>query len=313
MDYLLKLNAQHRKALNWFLENTGKVVSWPGKMPDGTLLVTQAKGIYKPKWSKYTLSIRQTIGGPYPDKDPIIRDDGTWFYQYYQENKTAKERDREFTNVGLINCIRDQVPVGVLRQISKKPNPTQYQVLGLALATGWEEGYFNFEGFSKEGFIYNEKTERRVDDIVRNEEIRHTQEFFDFTSIEDGRTHVIASIVRRRGQPQFRKRLLDLYDNKCAFSGCNVEKVLEAAHIVPYKGDHTNNPNNGLLLRADLHTLFDLGLMTINPATYEIIISKELRNSCYNEFEGKIIDFPKDTSAIPAKEALNSHRQWSGL
>ena len=75
--------------------------------------------------------------------------------------------------------------------------------------------------------------------------------------IEDARTRVLSSIVRRRGQPLFRKRLLKAYDRRCAFTGCAVEALLEAAHIVPYRGSDTNHIANGLLLRADLHTLFE--------------------------------------------------------
>jgi hypothetical protein len=65
----------------------------------------------------------------------------------------------------------------------------------------------------------------------------------------DARDRTLASIVRRRGQPQFRERLLAIYDGRCAISGCNAVEALEAAHISPYKGRHTNHPQNGLLFR----------------------------------------------------------------
>jgi hypothetical protein len=44
-----------------------------------------------------------------------------------------------------------------------------------------------------------------------------------------------------------------------------VAAVLEAAHIDPYRGEGNNHPGNGLLLRADIHTLFDLNLLGIEP------------------------------------------------
>jgi len=47
-------------------------------------------------------------------------------------------------------------------------------------------------------------------------------------------------------------------------SGCNVQEALEAAHIRPYSECGTNKIANGLLLRADLHTLFDLHLMSLD-------------------------------------------------
>ncbi|WP_169719739.1 HNH endonuclease, partial [Novosphingobium acidiphilum] len=53
------------------------------------------------------------------------------------------------------------------------------------------------------------------------------------------------------------------YDGKCAVTSCAIEPLLEAAHIHPYLGPKTNHVTNGMLLRADIHTLFDLGLLAI--------------------------------------------------
>jgi hypothetical protein len=125
---------------------------WPGTLPDGTLLVTKAKGIYKPSWTKYALSIRQSLGGPYPDHEPEMKADGTWSYVYHQENRDPTERDSEYTNIGLLECIKDSVPVGVIYQVKKKPAP-RYQVLGVALVTRWNQGYFYLAGFSRNGTL----------------------------------------------------------------------------------------------------------------------------------------------------------------
>ena len=81
----------------------------------------------------------------------------------------------------------------------------------------------------------------------------------------DARRRTIAAIVQREGQPAFRQALLRAYGGACAISGCTVEVLLEAAHIVPYRGSHTNVIENGLLLRADLHKMFDLHLFSIDP------------------------------------------------
>src|SRR5258708_5962168 len=56
-------------------------------------LASKAKGIYKPEWTKYALSIRQSLLSPYPDQDPIVRSDGTWSYLYFQENIDPNARD----------------------------------------------------------------------------------------------------------------------------------------------------------------------------------------------------------------------------
>jgi predicted restriction endonuclease len=62
---------------------------------------------------------------------------------------------------------------------------------------------------------------------------------------------------------------------------------LEAAHLRPYRGEGDNHPSNGLLLRSDLHTLFDLGLIGINPEDHTIVIHPALRGTEYEQYDGK--------------------------
>ncbi len=81
---------------------------------------------------------------------------------------------------------------------------------------------------------------------------------FDLSEISDARERTLSAIVRRRGQPAFRRRVLAAYNGRCAITRCPLDYVLDAAHIVPYKGPKTHHVGNGLLLRTDLHTLFDL-------------------------------------------------------
>lgn len=80
---------------------------------------------------------------------------------------------------------------------------------------------------------------------------------------EDLRVRVPGSLFIRRGQPRFRRLLLDAYLGRCAITGTAIPALLEAAHISRYRGDHTDRVDNGLLLRADIHTLFDLHLLTV--------------------------------------------------
>lgn len=112
---LENLSERHRTALLWFAANAGSECNWPEPLPDGTFLASKAKGIYKPRWTKYALSVRQSLRGPYPDKEPLVRPDGTWSYWYFQENANPEERDSAYTNRGLIECLKGVVPVGVLR------------------------------------------------------------------------------------------------------------------------------------------------------------------------------------------------------
>jgi predicted restriction endonuclease len=129
----------------------------------------------------------------------------------------------------------------------------------------------------------------------------------------DARERVLSSIVRRRGQPAFRENLLTAYHGQCAITGCDVEDVLEAAHIVPYKGPETNHPGNGLLLRADMHTLFDLKRISVDVASMTLLVSPSLSGTCYEGYRGMQIKLPNDPGSQPSREALDQHRRESGL
>jgi len=136
---------------------------------------------------------------------------------------------------------------------------------------------------------------------------------FDPTDVADARRRVSADIVRRRGQPAFRKALLDAYGNACAITGCSLPAVLEAAHVLPYKGDHTNVVSNGLLLRADIHTLFDLGLIAIQSERMVVRVSPELENTEYGRLDGSLLRLPKQNSQRVSQDALDrhwNHRSW---
>jgi HNH endonuclease len=112
----------------------------------------------------------------------------------------------------------------------------------------------------------------------------------------------------RRGQPRFRANLLNLYEGRCAVSGWGPEEVLEAAHIDLHSGTGNNRKENGLLLRADLHTLFDAGLLRINPETFEVVLSEPLRNTPYGIFHATRLR-PRIDGTQPGREHLR--RRWS--
>ena len=112
------------------------------------------------------------------------------------------------------------------------------------------------------------------------------------------------SIIQRRGQPSFRRGLLTAYGYRCQITQYAGEPALEAAHIYPYSegGEHTNDLRNGLLLRADIHTLFDLGLLRVAPGSLEVRIMNPLAGSSYASLDGTVLH----TSAAlrPSDQAL---------
>jgi hypothetical protein len=131
---------------------------------------------------------------------------------------------------------------------------------------------------------------------------------FKITSIEDARTTALRAVIQRRGQAGFRASILEAYDYRCAITDCDVEDVLEAAHIVPYKGEATNHVQNGLLLRADMHVLFDLYLICVKPVTLEILISKKIGESKFAAaLAGKKLREPSEFSQRPSVEAMTFH------
>lgn len=113
-------------------------------------------------------------------------------------------------------------------------------------------------------------------------------------SLDDARKKIIREIVRRQGQQAFRKKLLKSYQGCCAISGCDIGEALEAAHISPYRGDYTNHVTNGILLRADLHTLFDLGLITVTLGDHRVRVSSLLKPPHYQDLADVKIKEPID-------------------
>ena len=111
----------------------------------------------------------------------------------------------------------------------------------------------------------------------------------------------------RRGQPKFRGCLLKLYDGKCAVSGWAPAVVLQAAHILDHAEAGINHTDNGILLRSDLHDLFDEGLLRIEPATCKVVIHPTLRGTPYWEFHGRSLR-PRRDGSQPAHRYLL--RRW---
>lgn len=126
---------------------------------------------------------------------------------------------------------------------------------------------------------------------------------------EDGRETILGAIRVRRGQQKFRALLLNAYQKKCAFSGCDVLNVLEAAHISPWMGPATNRVSNGFLLRADLHTLFDIGLITVETSQRTIVVDQTLMNSEYRIFHGRKVRRTVSAQQKASSAALDARKR----
>lgn len=140
---------------------------------------------------------------------------------------------------------------------------------------------------------------------VSEEDIDVKSEEFSPDNAEAAKERVSRSVALRRGQPSFRRKLLAAYQNTCAVTGTSFPPILEAAHIVPYMGEKTNHVTNGILLRADIHTLFDLGLLGISQE-YKVVVSSSMARTEYEAYNGKEIGLPKAKAEQPSLPALKT-------
>ncbi|MFC0156183.1 HNH endonuclease [Xanthomonas dyei] len=125
-------------------------------------------------------------------------------------------------------------------------------------------------------------------------------------SDHDARVWAMRAVAQRRGQSFFRNQLLDAYGSRCAITGCSAKEVLEAAHILPYRGDHTDRVDNGLLLRADLHTLFDCLLLWITPEN-KVALASSLLTTDYLPLKGQAVRQPESKKNHPNPHHLREH------
>jgi len=144
--------------------------------------------------------------------------------------------------------------------------------------------------------------------LEREAKLAEASGSFSPSDAVDDRRRILASIVRRRGQAAFRSALLQAYGGRCAMTGCDVSDALEAAHIHPYFGPGSNTVSNGLLLRADIHTLFDLYLVAVNPDSLRIAVAPALRQSTYGELDGSALASPVSTDMAARFHSLAWHR-----
>lgn len=117
-------------------------------------------------------------------------------------------------------------------------------------------------------------------------------------------------ICERRGQQGFRRNLLAAYGRQCAITRCRVEAALEAAHLTPHSNETNYEVTNGVLLRADIHTLFDLHLVSIDPDAMKVRLHPTLIDS-YEDLDGKPIHLPSAAAQQPNEQRLREHfQQW---
>jgi putative restriction endonuclease len=119
-------------------------------------------------------------------------------------------------------------------------------------------------------------------------------------------------VLPRLGQGLFRILVTDAYERRCAITGERTLPVLDAAHIKPYTFVQRHEISNGLLMRSDLHRLFDGGYLTVDPADRRVVVSKRIKQEFdngkeYYQLEGARIREPLDSWAKPTSDNLEFH------
>lgn len=119
------------------------------------------------------------------------------------------------------------------------------------------------------------------------------------------------SVLARLGQRPFQALVLDAYHRRCAVTGDKIRPVLQAAHILPVSQGGHNRLDNGLLLRSDVHTLFDGGYLGVDPML-RLMVSPRLRAEFENgnefyQLAGTTIGAPERRADRPKAEFLEWH------
>lgn len=180
----------------------------------------------------------------------------------------------------------------------------------LAAPTDFAKNIVRFKGYDLA------TTGRHVDAmfnaLLDRSDIRISDEYTGVASVVPGAVFGRDRLVRQRaGQQAFKGLVLASYDRQCAITGNHIQPTLEAAHIRPVSDHGQNLVSNGLLLRSDVHTLFDLGYLGLNLRD-ELQVSPRLRSDWGNgkefyDLQGRPIRVPRNRADQPSAEAISWH------
>lgn len=173
-------------------------------------------------------------------------------------------------------------------------------VQGKAYDTGSDEG----------NMLWN-----RVEDVIQNYGLfsrpENNKSQLVLAEPEEDYTRKYLTRVRL-GQGAFRVQLTDAYQRKCSVTGERTLPALEAAHIKPFSESGPYYLSNGLLLRADLHKLFDAGYLTITTR-YQVEVSKKIKEEFENGKEyyrlhgNSLIILPENMADRPLQTYIEWH------
>jgi putative restriction endonuclease len=161
----------------------------------------------------------------------------------------------------------------------------------------------SYDALDSRGFELWSEVQARLGNVIQSGLVREAPSRYSRTEVDV-----------RLGQGAFRILVTDAYDRRCAMTGENTLPVLEAAHIRPYAEDGPHSTENGLLLRSDMHILFDKGLLTLTPdLRWEVsgqIREQYANGKLYYSYHGQELrSTPANRSERPSREFLEWHNE----
>lgn len=294
---------------DWFESHAGTFIArLPHRMeqkPSTPIPLSRDAGIYVPgktqvtfrNGKRYALSVHSNDRGPYSDRHPLSLADGTWILDYAAHEGSDESQGY---NVALMNCMADGIPLGVFTKHS-----SGYKVLGLAFIERYNSASHMF---TLHGPV-NPRTEAQGAFALPGfDSLSHEGQLaLEIADDKDDRVFASARQVRREQQGIFRAQLLEAYEGSCAITHTNIPQVLQAAHINPYRGRKSQVVQNGILLRADVHLLYDAHLISIDPDDLLVRISEQLKNSGYERLNGRPLREPSNPLFAPNRDLLALH------
>ena len=173
----------------------------------------------------------------------------------------------------------------------------------------WKKSIQTGKTYSTDNFM-GLRLYQQVNEKLQKQKPIFTDETYAHESFE--RYGKEQTIKPRLGQGAFRVIVTDAYHRKCSVTGEKTLPVLDAAHIKSFSDNGPNTTNNGLLLRTDIHKLFDKGYITVNEE-HKVEVSKRLNEDygngkIYYDFHGrKLFNIPDNKNDLPSKEYLQWH------
>lgn len=293
----------------WFIEHTDTIISvLPHNMkpqPDTPVPLSRLSGIHSPSAARvryvngrrYALSVHSGNPRRYTDRKPIHLADGTWIFDYAAYEGDAADQGY---NATLLNSLTDGVPVGVM--VREKAG---YRVLGLAFVERYNRAT---RMFTLHGPVTSQTSAAGAFAVPGFDELPpREQEILIEYDGSDERRVVTARQIRREQQGKFREALIRAYSGACAITGVDVPEVLQAAHINPYRGKRSQVVSNGILLRADLHLLYDAHLVSVEPKSLRVVLSERLANTSYLQYNARRLREPAQAALAPNPDLLAMH------